>query len=191
MALSIDWLTYVITIPKADMSIISASPEIRELDVNAFRLELKDIEDSEEGAPFWDTHAHNTAVSLSGIVYARIVEILSPYTVEFEDGQYTVSCTSANHNLADVKVANQVSLIIGNAAGLIEDTANDTVVANTELLRKLLNNRQDVVESGGAYYLITYDDDDVTPLRTSLLNTISGGVPVIDADAIAQRGRGT
>ncbi|MHA2063210.1 MAG: hypothetical protein ACXABY_02395 [Candidatus Thorarchaeota archaeon] len=123
MAITIDYSTYVISVPRADMSIIQASPEIRELNVNQFRLDLKNIEDSEEGMPYWDTHDHKSETTLSGIVYARIVEILSPYTITFEDAQYTVSCTGANHNIADVKNANQVSLLVNNAAGLISNEA--------------------------------------------------------------------
>lgn len=122
MAISINWPTGVIYVPKADLVLIQASPEIRGLNLNTFRLELKNLEDSIGGMGFTKTHDHNTEVALSGIVYARIIKIVAPYTVEFEDGQYTVSCTGANHNLADVKVPNQVSLIINNAAGLIAPT---------------------------------------------------------------------
>jgi hypothetical protein len=68
---------------------------------------------------FPPTHNHNTEVTLSGVVYARIVEIINGYTVDFEDGTYTVVCTGANHNIGDVKVVDNVSLIIGNSAGLI------------------------------------------------------------------------
>jgi hypothetical protein len=119
MAVTIDWGTRVISVPKADLNLIQASPEVRELDVNWFRLQLKDLEDDEEGIPHPDTHRHFTEVTLAGLTYARIIEIINGYTVEFEDGQYTVNCTGANHNLSDVKVANQVSLIVNNAAGLI------------------------------------------------------------------------
>ena len=45
MAITIDWATKIINIPKTDMTLIQASPEIRELDVDWFRLQLKDIED--------------------------------------------------------------------------------------------------------------------------------------------------
>ena len=127
MTTTIDWLTQIITIPKADTTLVQASPEVRELDVNAFRLGLKDIEDSEDGMPHLDTHQHNTEVTISGVTYARTFEIINGYTVEFEDGQYTVSCTGANHNLGDVKVANQVSLIINNAAGLINNATPASV----------------------------------------------------------------
>lgn len=119
MALSIDWSSLVISVPQADLTPVSAG--LYELDVDAFRLELKDIEDSEEGMAFPDTHRHNTEVTLSGVTYARIVEIINGYTVTFEDTgtAYTVRCVGANHNLADVKTVNNVSLIVGNSAGLI------------------------------------------------------------------------
>lgn len=124
MAITIDPLTFVIYVPKADLTLLQASPEVRELDLDWFRLELKDIEDDPSyGIYLYKTHNHNTAVTLAGLTYARIIEILAPYTVEFEDGQYTVNCTGANHNVSDVKVANQVSLIVNNAAGLITNTA--------------------------------------------------------------------
>lgn len=123
MAISITWGTKVIYVPKADLTLIQASPEVRELDLDWFRLQLKGLEDDEEGMPFAHTHNHSTEVTLAGLTYARIVEIINGYTVEFEDGQYTVNCVGANHNLSDVKVANQVSLIVNNAAGLITNTA--------------------------------------------------------------------
>lgn len=119
MAVSINWTTKVITIPQADLEVVSAG--LFELDVNALRLELKDIEDSEEGMSFLATHRHNTEVTLSGVTYARTFEIINGYTVTFQDTgtPYTVRCVGANHNLGDVKNVNQVSLIVGNSAGLI------------------------------------------------------------------------
>lgn len=117
MAISIDWGTKVIYVPQSFLTLISGS--LYELDVDEFRLALKDLEDSEDGMAFPATHNHNTSVTLSGVTYARIVEIINGYTVEFENGNYAVRCVGANHNLADVKVVNSVSLIIGNSAGLI------------------------------------------------------------------------
>ncbi len=119
MALSINWATKVITVPQADLSLISAG--LYQLDVDAFRLALKDIEDSEDGMGFPDTHRHNTEVTLSGVTYSRFVEIINGYTVTFQDTgtPYTVKCVGANHNLGDVKNVNNVSLIVGNSAGLI------------------------------------------------------------------------
>jgi len=113
---TINWVTKVITIPQSFLTFISGS--LYELDVNELRLVLKDIED-DEGIPFPDTHRHNTQVLLSGVTYARTFEIINGYTVTFENGNYSVRCVGANHNLADVKNVNYVSLIVGNSAGLI------------------------------------------------------------------------
>lgn len=116
--ITIDWGTKVINVPQADLTFISAG--LYELDVNAFRLALKDLEDGPEGMPFPDTHIHNTEVTLSGVTYARTFQIINGYTVTFQDTgtPYTVRCTGANHNLADVTNFNGVTLIIGNSAGL-------------------------------------------------------------------------
>jgi len=124
MPILIDWATKVITIEDDFLTHVSGPVGVGglyELDVNAFRLALKDIED-DEGMPYLDTHRHNSEVTLSGVTYARVVEIINGYTVEFAEtpfDQYTVRCVGANHNLADVKVVNTVSLIVGNSAGLI------------------------------------------------------------------------
>lgn len=119
MSISVDPLTYIISVSKADLVLVQASPEVRALDLDIFRLELKGWEDDVEGIVQPKTHTHNTEVTLSGLNYARTIEILPPYTVEFEDEQYSVNCSGANHNLSDVKVVNQVSLVVNNAAGLI------------------------------------------------------------------------
>lgn len=120
MTISINWATKVITVPQADLTFISGSTY--ELDVEDFRLWLKDIEDSETGMAFLDTHRRNAPVTLAGATYAQTFEIINGYTVLFQDvgTPYTVRCVGANHNIGDVKVVNQVSLIIGNSAGLIE-----------------------------------------------------------------------
>jgi hypothetical protein len=117
MAISVNWASKIITVPQADLTFISGV--LYELDVNTFRLALKALEDDADGMVFDDTHRHTPPTTLSGVTYARFIEIINGYTVVIQDGQYVVRCVGANHNLADVKVANQVSLIIGNAAGLV------------------------------------------------------------------------
>lgn len=128
--ISINWLTKVITIEQSDLSLISGS--LYELDVDAFRLALKDIEDNADGMTFPDTHRHNTEVTLSGVTYARTFEIINGYTVSFENtgSPYTVTCVGANHNLADVtNFDGGASLIIGNSAGLITVVSGSGVTA--------------------------------------------------------------
>lgn len=132
MPISVDWPNSIITIPQSYLSPLGGNRY--ELDVNQFRLDLKDLEDSEDGSVWPDTHRHNTQTILSGVTYARTFEILSPYTVTFEDTgtPYTVVCVGANHNIADVKNVNNVSLIIGNSAGMILVGGGDVTLNDLE-----------------------------------------------------------
>lgn len=121
MTISINWATdQVIFVPKADMTLVQVSPEIRELDVNVFHQALRDLEaDGGFGGRWPQTHNHIGESTLSGIVYARSMEVLAPYTVEFEAGTYGVSVVGGNTNLLDVKVPNSTSLLGNNSAGLV------------------------------------------------------------------------
>lgn len=134
MAITINWATKVINVPRADMTLTQASPEIRELNVNWFRNQLKDIEDNVEGIPFSETHIHNTTVTLAGLTLARVVEIIAPYTITFEDGQYAVNLVGANTNIADRTNVNQVSVRTNNSAGLTDpklaSSVWDALIAN-------------------------------------------------------------
>lgn len=119
MAISIDWPTAVIFIPKADTILIQSTPnEVRQLDISAFRLVLKDLEDDDVGMSWPDTHSHNTTIEVGGAILARVVQILEPYTITFEDGQYAVNLVGANSNIADRLNVNQVSVRSLNSAGL-------------------------------------------------------------------------
>jgi hypothetical protein len=85
MAISVNWSTGVITVNKVDMTLVQTTPyDVYELDVNQFRLALKDLEDDVDGIAFQRTHNHNPPVTFGGVTIARSVEILSPYTVTFE-----------------------------------------------------------------------------------------------------------
>lgn len=126
MAISIDPLTHVIHVPKSDLTLVQNSPEIRELDLNVFRLELKAYESAEYGMYLLKTHNHNTEVTLGNLTFARVIEILPPYTVTFEDGQYAVNLVNANSNISDRTNVNQVSVRSANSAGLVAATSTVT-----------------------------------------------------------------
>ena len=131
MAISINWPTKVINVPKADMTLVQPNPiEIRELNVNTFRLTLKNLEDDEAGIPFLRTHNHNTIVTVGGVTLARVVEIINGYTVTFENGSYAVNLVGANSNIGDVLNLNTVSVRAANSAGLIQATIWDEPIAS-------------------------------------------------------------
>ena len=124
MALSIDWGNKIINVPKDYLTLVQQTPtEIRELNINKFRLDLKDLEDDEQGITHLDTHVHYPPVTVSGVELAMVVQIINGYTVTFEDGQYAVNLVGANSNIGDVVNVNQVSVRSGNSAGLITNSA--------------------------------------------------------------------
>jgi hypothetical protein len=181
MAISINWDTFVINVPKADTTLVQLSPtEIRELNINDFRLILKDLEDDEAGITFPTTHSHVAPITVGGVTLARVVEILSPYTVTFEDGQYAVNLVGANSNIADKTNVNQVSVRSSNSAGLTEVNpwsfpVADNVLEGTfgEFISKILRiqkNKWKIVSN----QMIIYDDDGTTPLFTFDLKDASG-----------------
>lgn len=168
--ITINWNTKIITVPTSFLTLVSgvpgtgnmqANPALYELDVNALRLALKDIEDS-DGMPYQDTHRHNSEVTISGVTYARSFELINGYTVDFATDvfdHYTVRCTGANHNIADARQPSTVSLIINNSAGLItvagggsgawSDVSEDgeTYGQSIRLMRSILLGLTDIVGS--------------------------------------------
>jgi hypothetical protein len=132
MTISIDWgNTNIIDVELADLTPVSGT--IYSFDTNAFRLTLKDLEDSREGAAFPRTHKHNTEDTISGTTYARGFIILPPYSVRFPDQQITVRLIGSNNNIDDVEngilVQNQCQVISSNAAGLITTVTGSGVTA--------------------------------------------------------------
>lgn len=120
MPITIEWGTRIISVPQSYLTPISGT--LYELDTDQFRLDLKDLEDSVDGMPFPDTHNHNTEVTVAGVIYARVIEIINGYSITFEDGQYSVRLAGSNNNFFDVESGilnqNQVQIISTNAAGL-------------------------------------------------------------------------
>jgi len=167
MAFTVNPLTYIISIPKTDLTFISGT--LYELDTNDFRLQLKAWEASVEGMVQLVTHVHNTEVTVAGVVYARTVSILPPYSIEFEDGQYTVILKGSNNNIFDVASnileQNQVQVIPTNSAGLIVVTQDTGTLltpeqsANFEKMRKYHTNKMEI--DGDANQLIVYEDNGV------------------------------
>lgn len=123
--ITIDWGTLTINVPQSYLTFVSGSDYT--MDVDQFRLDLKDLEDSVEGMPFPDTHQHFTEIVLGGVTYARFVEIINGYTVSFEDTgtPYRVTFIGANNNIQDVTnlIAN-VNTASQNSAGLVNNSAD-------------------------------------------------------------------
>ena len=120
MTISVDWGdTKVISVEKTDMTLVQSNPvPIYNLDLDWFRLTLLDLQDDVAGRPWQKTFIHETETTFGGLTYARKIQILDPYTVTFEDGQYAVNLVGANSNVADKTNVNQVSIRPQNSAGM-------------------------------------------------------------------------
>ena len=149
MAISINPITHIISVPKNDLILVSGT--IYRHDTDAFRLELKSWEASEEGIIKLKTHNHNTEITIAGVTYSRAVAILAPYSVEYEDGQYSVNLEGSNNNIFDVAngilVQNQVQVIPTNSAGLITVTQGSGVTSQdkTDIINGVWAN---IIDSG-------------------------------------------
>ena len=119
----IDRATHIIKVFKADTFMTLIIGTLYEMDTDGFRLALKDDEDGVDGMGALKTHDHFAPYTVAGVTYAQKFEILAPYSLEFEDGQYSVRLVGSNTNLFDVEakklVQNQVQVIAQNSAGLI------------------------------------------------------------------------
>lgn len=118
MAISVDWPTKLISVPKADMTLVdSGPPEVRALDIEDLWLALRDLEDEEDGMPFDKTCDTVPPKTVAGVTLGRVLEIVNGYTLQFENGTYAVNITGGNSNLADVMVRNSVGVNTANSAG--------------------------------------------------------------------------
>ncbi len=144
MAITIDYLTLIISVPQADLTFITGT--LYELDTEAFRQSVIDIQDSEEGIPFATAINHNTEVTIVGTTYARFIELINGYSIEFENGAYSVRMANSNNNLFDVEngilVQNTVQVIGQNSGGLIVQT---TISPTQQEIRDSM----DLITSGG------------------------------------------
>jgi hypothetical protein len=121
MAITVDYSTKIISVPQSYLTLVSGT--LYELDTNQFRLDLADIQDSEAGMWADTMYTHNTEVTVAGTTFARTIEIINGYSVEFENGAYTVRLAGSNNNIFDVEngilVQNSVQIIAQNSAGLV------------------------------------------------------------------------
>lgn len=117
MAISVNYSAtpWLITIPKSDLALDSGTKY--KLDVDVFWQLLRDYADSSEGI-------------VNPVIYARIAATASTpsiteinadyFSLQFEDGLYSVNVINGNTNIRDVEVKNQVSVNTNNTTGFID-----------------------------------------------------------------------
>lgn len=127
MALSLDPATKLISIPQADLTFVSGT--LYDLDTDQFRKDVMTLLASEDYIWMDDAYSHNGEVTVAGTTFARTLEFINGYSLQFEDtgSAYSVRLTGSNNNLFDVDngiltPTSLVTVISTNSAGLVRST---------------------------------------------------------------------
>jgi len=118
VAYSVNWVTKVLTIPTADLTLVSGTRY--KLLMSDFLAECRRLEwDFAEGlwAPPILDHS-NTRVDFAGVDYAPFDEVVNGYTVQVTGAATRVDLIGSNNNIIDVLIATGVSVVPNNSAGL-------------------------------------------------------------------------
>jgi len=132
MTVSVGWYSdQIIDVEISDLTFDRVDPvtsrSIYKLNIDTLRRTLSDLYAAEEGAAAQTPYFHETETTFGGVTYARKIQILSPYKIRFEDGQYAVEFEGANNNVQDVAIVNQVQLRPNNSTGLSVPQFNPAV----------------------------------------------------------------
>lgn len=135
MTITIDPGTRTITLEQSDLTHVSGT--LYELDTDAFRHAVGALMDDEMyiWLPQWVDR--NPPYTVFGTTYAQKLEVISGFSIEFDDspGAYSVRLTGSNNNIADIQggilVQNLVQAIPTNSAGLV---VVDTGAADTDAI---------------------------------------------------------
>jgi len=130
----VDWVSQVITIPQ---SFLTPLVDCFGLNLNDLHIALRNLEATEEAAPFPITHNHVEVASPGTVVPIEVVEIINGYQVEFTPaGTYEV-CIEGASNIGNNMVANGVGLFV-----------------------EPLDCPEPVISSGREYFKVLIDNDD-------------------------------
>jgi len=120
MAITVDYSTappWLITIPKADLILESGTKY--KLTVDDFWVLLRDFTDNETTMAKPKLYFRIPATTST----PSITEIIDEYySLQFEDGAYSVNIVNGNTNIREVEVKNSVSVNTNNTTGFIDPT---------------------------------------------------------------------
>ncbi len=190
MAYSVDWIAKVVSIPNTDLTLVSGSRY--QLNMFEFLIEIRRLEAAfSEGlwAPQIVVH-DNTRLDFAGADYAPFDDIINGYTIEFTGPVTRVDLIGSNNNLIDVLIANGVSVVPSNSAGLIVKSVGSGLSAEQDaklsLLAKVVENKKVLLREADGIYLVIYDDDGTTPIVKKPIKDMTGSDLVIEDDAMGQ-----
>ena len=186
MTIAVDWPNSAITVNQSDCTFVSGT--FYTFSIDTLWTKLIDLEDDVDGIVWPRTQDNAPPNTIAGTTLARQLSIRSPYTVEFlPDSQWTVQLEDANTNVWSVGdgilVQNQVQVIPTNSAGLAFST-------DTTRARKVLTNRQELVDTGTDVVMRTWDDDGTTVLEENIVTDDADAKPDLTT-GVTKRGVST
>lgn len=98
MAISVNWLTRVVTVPQTDLVLLA--PDCYQLNLGGFHDKLRDLEASATGVLYPPIHKYLN-LTIPGAGTHEVIEIINEYTLEFTpEGSYIVKVEGGNSNVA-------------------------------------------------------------------------------------------
>lgn len=191
MALSLDVLNLICTVPQTDMPDVTggAASEIRQLDLDLFRKEWGALMDDEPYVSYPWPFEWTQPVTLGGITYAPLLRVINGWTIIFTAGTYSVNIVGANSNMSDVVIKNTVGVNTQNSAGLIQTAVSGLTPEETEALYltlKLFRNRRETDPQTGVQRV--FDDDNTTVLvEGNIYEDVAGTIPYTEVSTRIDR----
>ena len=140
MSYSVNWVSKVISIPTADLTLVSGTRY--SLDMADFLDEIRRLEwEFTVGlwAPAILDHT-NTRYDFAGVNYAPFDDLLNDYTVQFTGVATRVDLLGSNNDIIDVLIPTGVSVVPSNSAGLqIVDVGGGSGASAQELWEYILS----------------------------------------------------
>lgn len=118
MSYAVNWVTKVVTIPTADLTLISGnhySLAMADMLAEVRRLEW-DFADGLWADAILD-HS-DTRFDFAGVDYAPFDDFINGYTVQITGTAERVDLLGSNNNLVDVLIATGITVVPSNSAGL-------------------------------------------------------------------------
>jgi hypothetical protein len=190
MAYSVNWATKVVTIPLADLTLVSGSNY--SLDASDVWIELRRLE-AAPGDGLWAEQIAEfvNTQTLSGLPYSAILKMINGYTWDTDTTNKTISLLGINNNLLDVFIpGNGISVLANNSAGKITTGSGLSVGEQGQLadihgqVRRGVFINTEALSNGDGYQQTPYDNftDAVDDAEANGLLTL-----YLEADAVVDR----
>ena len=172
--LTIDWPIADIQVPQSYLTALGGVDY--ELDTLLLWDDLRELEDSDDGRAWSFTCTSNPPEDVGGILLARVLTILTPYTVSFEDTgtPYRVLFAGTNNNIqSKTNLIPNINTASTNSPGLV-------VVANPDLaeLEKLVL-ADETLASDGIYEMLESGTPTVLATKLFTEDTDAGTMSLV------------